>query len=100
METLKVAGLARLSAWMFGAWGALAASKGFYDLFLGGEPEANLYAPAKWAFVTYEQWRRYAGFELVYGLACAGLAFLLLRFSRFLPETMKRPRREPEYALF
>ena len=66
--------------------------KGVYDRLLGGEPEANKYAPAPWAFVSRDQWARYASFELVYGLACLGLAVLLYRYARFLPETVSRPR--------
>jgi hypothetical protein len=99
METIKIRGLARLAAAMFAGWGGLVLSKGVYDRFLGGEPEANLYAPAPWAFVTREQWARYAGFELAYGLACLALAWWCLRLSRRLPETVSRPRREPEFSL-
>jgi hypothetical protein len=98
-ETIKIRGLARLSAAIFAAWGGLAAFKGVWDL-IGGEPEANLYAPQKWAFVTEAQWLRYAGFELTYGLACAGLAWYCARWARRLPETIERARREPEFALF
>lgn len=83
----------------FGLWGSVVALKGLYDLFIG-EPEANLYAPAKWAFVTQQQWLRYAGFELVYGLCLVGLAYALRRYSRFLPETVTRASREPELRLF
>ena len=100
METIKVRGLLRLSSRMFAAWGVLVAAKGGWDLLGPGEPEANLYAPTPWAFVTREQWARYAGFELVYGLCCVGLAYLLIRYSRFLPETLQRPRQEPEFSLF
>jgi hypothetical protein len=89
-ETIKVRGLARLAAALFGGWGALVAFKGIYDLFWG-EPEANLYAPAPWAFVTKEQWLRYGGFELVYGLACLGIMAYLVSYARFLPETIRRP---------
>jgi hypothetical protein len=98
-ETIKVRGLARLAAAIFAGWGGLAAFKGAYDL-LGGEPEANLYAPAPWAFVTKAQWTRYAAFELVFGLACLGLAWYCLRWGKRLPETVKRPVREPEFSLF
>ena len=98
-ETIKIRGLARLASWIFGAWGGLVSFKGLWDLF-AGEPEANLYAPEKWAFVTREQWLRWAGFELVYGLACLGLAWYCVRWARRLPETVSRPRREPEFALF
>ena len=99
MEKLKIRGLARLSAAIFGVWGAAVALKALYDLF-AGEPEANLYAPEKWAFVTREQWLRYGGFELAYGLACLGLAWALVKYARFLPEVVERPRREPEFQLF
>ncbi len=100
METIKIRGLARLASAIFAGWGGLAAFKGVYDLFLGGEPEANLYAPKAWGFVSQAQWGRYAAFELVYGLACLGLAWYCLRWSRRLPETVERKRREPEFDLF
>ncbi len=99
MEKIKIRGLARLSSLILGSWGGLVAVKSLYDLFLG-EPEANLYAPAKWMFVTREQWLRYAGFELAYGLCLLALALTLRRYARFLPETVSRPRREPEFDLF
>lgn len=88
-EKVKIRGLVQLSAWMFGVWGALVAPKGLVDL-LGGEPEANLYAPRPWGFVTREQWFRYAGFELVYGLACLALAVLLWRYASKLPKFVER----------
>ncbi|MBI4371203.1 MAG: hypothetical protein HY552_02780 [Elusimicrobia bacterium] len=99
METIKVRGLGRLAARLFAAWGGLIAAKGLWDLFVG-EPEANLYAPVPWAFVTRAQWLRWSGFELAYGLACLGLAWYVRRWSRRLPETLQRPRREPEFRLF
>lgn len=89
-ERIKIRGLARISGALFGLWGLAVAPKGIYDLF-GGEPEANLYSPRPWDFVTRAQWLRYAGFELVYGLACLGLAAFLWRYSRFLPEHAERP---------
>lgn len=98
-ETIKVSGLARLAAAMFAGWGGLALFKGVYDL-LGGEPEANKYAPQAWVFVTKAEWGRFARFELVYGLACLGVAWYCLRWSRRLPETVTRARREPEFDLF
>jgi len=99
METIKIRGLARLAAAMFAGWGGLASVKGVYDL-LGGQPEANLYAPAPWAFVSLAQWARYAVFELVFGLACLALAWYCLRWGKRLPETVRRPRKEPEFTLF
>ena len=99
METIKIRGLARLTSAIFVGWGGLLSSKGLWDLFYG-EPEANLYAPAKWAFITQEQWLRYAGFELAYGAACLGLAWYCRRWAQRLPETVERPVREPEFSLF
>ena len=90
-EKVKVRGLARLSAWAFAAWGSVVLVKGVYDLFWG-EPEANRYSPEPWGFITREQWLRYGGFELAYGLACLGVCLFLLKYSRFLPETITRPR--------
>src|SRR5947207_15788627 len=92
MEKIKVRGLVQLSGALFGAWGGVVVLKGFYDRFLGGEPEANLYAPAPWAFVSREQWSRYSFFELAYGLACVALAVALFRYARFLPDTVSRAR--------
>ena len=99
MEKIKVRGLAHLTAALFAIWGAAVAVKSLWDLF-AGEPEANLYAPRKWAFVSREAWLRYGGFELVYGLACLALAWIVWKYSRFLPPVAERPRREPELTLF
>ncbi|MBI5624570.1 MAG: hypothetical protein HY924_12395 [Elusimicrobia bacterium] len=98
-ERIKIRGLGRLAAAIFIGWGGLTALKGLYDLFIG-EPEANLYAPAPWAFVTREAWLRYGGFELAYGLACLALGWAVLRYLRFLPETVERERQDPEFQLF
>ena len=98
-EKIKVRGLPRIASAFLGAWGVVVALKALYDLF-AGEPEANLYSAEKWQFVTQPQWLRYAGFELAYGLSCLALAWLLWRYSRFLPEWIERPRRPPELQLF
>ena len=99
-EVVKIRGLVRIPARVFAVWGAVVAAKGLWDTIGPGEPEANLYAPAKWAFVTREQWLRYGIFEFAYGAACVGLAWTLLRYARFLPETVTRPRRAPALDLF
>ena len=88
-QRINIRGVPRIAAWIFGVWGAVVVPKSVYDLFRG-TPEANLYAPAPWAFVTREQWLRYAGFELFYGLCCLGLAYFLFRYSLLLPETAPR----------
>ncbi len=99
LETVKIRGLARIVSVFFSLWGAAVFGKAVYDLFWG-EPEANLYAPEKWAFVTQAQWLRYAGFELCYGLACLGLAWAAWSYARLLPETIARSRRDPDVDLF
>lgn len=99
MEKVKIRGLAKLTAAILAVWGAAVALKSLYDLSIG-EPEANLYAPQKWAFVTEEQWLRYGGFELAYGLACLALAWAAYRYARFLPETLSRPKSQSDFSLF
>jgi hypothetical protein len=99
METIRIRGLSRLAAGLLGLWGAIVALKGLWDVF-AGEPEANLYAPHPWAFVTQVEWLRWSGFELSYGLACLGLAWYCLRWGAGLPETLQRRRREPDFELF
>lgn len=89
-EKVAVRGLAVLAAWIFAAWGVVMSAKGLWDSFLG-QPEANKFSPEPWGFVTREQWFRYAGFELCYGLACLGLAAALRAFGRRLPEWKERP---------
>ena len=99
MEKIKVRGLPRIAACLLGGWGTLVSLKALYDLF-AGEPEANLYSPGPWQFVTQDQWMRYAGFELAYGMACLGLAWLLWSYSRFLPEWIERQKRPDALQLF
>lgn len=66
----------RLASVIFKIWGAVAALKGIYDMVVG-EPEANMFSAEKWQFVTYEQWLRWGGFELSYGLFCAAFGYFL-----------------------
>ncbi|MBI4051018.1 MAG: hypothetical protein HY400_00780 [Elusimicrobia bacterium] len=99
MEKIKIRGLGRISGWMFAAWGFIVLLKAIYDLFCG-EPESNQYSLRPWEFVARDQWLRYGGFELVYGLACLSLAWLLFRYSTFLPEIIQRRTQKPEVSLF
>jgi hypothetical protein len=62
-------------------WGGLVALKGLWDCFWG-QPEANFFSPHPWEFVTREQWSRYAGFELTYGVACAALGWGLMKWAQ------------------
>jgi hypothetical protein len=84
-QKIAIRGLARLAARLFFVWGALLILKGLWDCGLG-QPEANSFSPGNWEFVTQQQWYRFAGFELAYGLACMGLARAAWVFSFRLPE--------------
>ena len=99
MEKVYIRALALIPSRVFAVWGGIVSLKAVYDLFVG-EPEANLYSAEKWQFVTQEQWLRYGGFELAYGLSLLALALLLRRYSHFLPEHVERPRKPPEFRLF
>ncbi|MBK8576143.1 MAG: hypothetical protein IPN90_10890 [Elusimicrobia bacterium] len=89
-EKVAVAGLARLAAGIFWIWGGLAAVKGMWDCF-GGQPEAQYFSPHPWTFVTHAQWVRFAGFELAFGFACAGLGWAAWVYSLRLPTWIERP---------
>ncbi|MBI4056361.1 MAG: hypothetical protein HY399_02315 [Elusimicrobia bacterium] len=99
MEKIKVRGLVKISGTLFFVWGLLVAVKSLYDLFWG-EPESNRYSLKPWEFVSREQWFRYAGFELVYGLACLALAWTLFQYAAKLPEFRTRPIPKPKVSLF
>lgn len=98
-EKVKVRGLAHVVSGILAPWGALVTCKGLYDLAVG-EPEANLYSADKWQFVTQEQWLRYAGFELAYGLALLALAYAVFRYARFLPAWVERTKTQPDIRFF
>ncbi|MHB9155790.1 MAG: hypothetical protein ACYC5N_08905 [Endomicrobiales bacterium] len=89
MEKIKVRGLVCSAGWIFFLWGCAVTIKGFRDAFWG-EPEANLYSPSRWEFVSQNQWLTWSGFEIAYGLACAGIAFLLWNYARRLPDFIER----------
>ncbi len=88
-EKVKVRGLARIAGWIFVLWGGTIAFKGLFDSFFG-EPEANFYSPEKWQFVTQEQWTRWSGFEMAYGLASIGLGWACWEMAKLLPEWIER----------
>lgn len=95
-EKIAIRGLPRLAAVLFAGWGTLVALKGLWDCF-GGQPDANLYSPRPWEFVTKEQWLRFAGFELAYGLACLGLALAAWKYSERLPVYIERTKKIEEF---
>ncbi len=89
MEKVKIRGLVTSSGWLFLLWGVLVTLKGLWDVSLG-EPEANLYSPQKWEFISRQQWFTWSGFEIAYGLACIGLALVLWNYAKRVPEYKER----------
>ncbi len=79
----------KVSAIIFLCWGVIVAIKGIYDSFWG-EPESNLFSPNKWDFVSKHQWLTWSGFEVAFGAACICIFFLLLEYSKKLPEFIER----------
>ncbi|HBU70296.1 MAG TPA: hypothetical protein DEE98_07955 [Elusimicrobia bacterium] len=98
MENIKVRGLPVISGWIFIFWGIVVSLKGFYDAFWG-EPEANIYSPKKWEFISQQQWLTWSGFEITFGLACVGVAFLLFAYSKRLPEYIEREIKDKNTVL-
>lgn len=94
-EKVKIRGLVRIAGWIFVCWGGVVATLGLYHSFWG-EPEANYYSLRKWEFVTQEQWLRWSGFEIVYGLACLGIGFCCCEFAKRLPEWILRDKQPAE----
>ncbi len=90
-EKIKIRGLVRIAGWIFMLWGGSLGILGLYHSFFG-EPEANYYSLRPWEFVTQEQWMRWSGFEIAYGLACAGVGFLCWEYAKRLPEYVERER--------
>ena len=81
---VKIRGLARMAGLLFLAWGGLVALAGLYHAFIG-EPEANFYSLEPWQFVSREQWMRWSGFEMAYGLACVGVGLACFKCALRLP---------------
>ncbi len=92
-EKIKIRGLVVIAGWIFAVWGTLLAALGLYHCFFG-EPEANYYSLTPWEFVTRDQWLRWSGFEMAYGLACAGIGFLCWEYAKYLPEWISRDKEE------
>ena len=99
MEKIKIRGLARIAGWILIVWGGIVAFKGLYDSFFG-EPEANYYSLEKWQFVNQEQWLRWSGFEIAYGLACVGIGLACWEIAKRLPEWIERKKKpaDPDFS--
>ena len=70
---MKVRGLIKIAGWIFFGWGILVSIKGFLDAFWFS-PESE--------FVPLAKWVKYAGFEIVYGLACCVVGILLFEYIK------------------
>jgi hypothetical protein len=92
-EKVAVRGLARLAGGIFFVFGGLLVVKALWDCFAGA-PEANHFSSRPWEFVTREQWLRYGGFQLAYGLSCLGLGWAARAYARRLPEWRERKKQE------
>ncbi|MBN1621216.1 MAG: hypothetical protein JW871_01345 [Endomicrobiales bacterium] len=89
MRKVKIRGLVRCAARIFLVWGSIVAIKGVWDVFWG-EPEANLYSPNKWDFISQKQWLTWSGFEITYGLACVAISYILFKYAWRLPEYIEQ----------
>ena len=74
------ASLALLAAWVF-SFGARGGLKGLWDAFWARWKPVS-FPPNPGIFVTRDQWFRFAGFELTYGLACVALGAACRAYAR------------------
>ena len=81
MQKIKYRAVFKSSGWIFTVWGMIVVMKGLYDVFVG-LPESE--------FVPLANWSKYAGFEVVYGLACIMMGLVIFEFSKKVPEIIER----------
>ena len=77
MQKVRYRAIFRSSGWIFSIWGSIVIIKGLYDAFVG-VPESE--------FITSDKWLKYSGFEVVYGLACLTVGYLIFEFAKRIPE--------------
>ena len=81
MQKIKYRAVFKSSGWIFTVWGMIVVMKGLYDVFVG-LPESE--------FVPLTNFSKYAGFEVVYGLACILAGLVIFEFSKKVPEILER----------
>jgi len=81
MQKIKYRAVFKSSGWIFTVWGIIVVIKGLYDVFVG-LPESE--------FVPLENFAKYSGFEIVYGLACVLVGLIIFEFAKKLPEIIER----------
>lgn len=89
MKKIKIRGLIVIAGTIFLLWGGIIILKGLYDAFWA-EPEANYFSPKKWEFVSQNEWLRWSGFELSYGLFCFGFGIYLRKIATSFPEYQEK----------
>jgi hypothetical protein len=94
---IKIRGLFRIAGWILVGWGSGMSFLGLVHAFFG-EPEANIYSLEKWQFVTQEQWLRWSGFEMTYGLACIGIALVVWELAKRFPETVLQEKQKNDFV--
>lgn len=81
MQKIRYRAVFKSSGWIFVVWGIIAALKGLYDAFIS-LPESE--------FVPLANWSKYAGFEVVYGLACVITGLVIFEFAKKVPEIIEK----------
>lgn len=81
MQKIRYRAVFKSSGWIFLIWGGIVTLTGLYDAFFG-LPESE--------FVPLANWSKYAGFEVVYGIACVLVGLLIFEFAKRVPEILER----------
>ena len=73
MQKREARGLTQIAGWIFVIIGVLVVIQGFLDIFiLSSDSE----------FVSLVNWRRYALFEVIYGVACISIGMVIFKFVK------------------
>ena len=83
MQKIKYRAVFKSSGWIFAVWGTIVVLKGLYDVVVG-LPESE--------FVPLVKWSKYAGFEVVYGIACILIGLVIFEFAKRIPEFTEQPQ--------
>ncbi|HAX61734.1 MAG TPA: hypothetical protein DCX95_04125 [Elusimicrobia bacterium] len=81
MQKIRYRAVFKGSGWIFTVWGIIVVLKGLYDVFVG-LPESE--------FVPLANFSKYAGFEVVYGLACILMGLVIFEFAKKVPEFIEK----------
>ncbi len=73
MRNKEARGLTQIAGWIFVIIGILIVIQGFLDIFILS-PDSE--------FVSLVNWRRYALFKVIYGLACLTTGMVIFKFVK------------------